>query len=115
VEVAQLTLHVVEAANLLGESALEGGRLGIELASSVLAAPLQYVRAAHISEVHDAELSKRRDDLAANLVRDVELGQGHVRRAEHGVLLGCHGGGRETSRPAEACLSRGAGGARAAR
>jgi hypothetical protein len=33
----------------------------------------------HVSEVHDAELSKRRDDLAANLVGNVELGQGHVR------------------------------------
>lgn len=44
VEVAQLTLHVVEAANLLREGALEGGRLGVELASSVPAAPLQCVR-----------------------------------------------------------------------
>jgi hypothetical protein len=60
---------------------------------------------AYISEVHDAELSKRRDDLATDLVGDVELGQGHVRRAEHGILLRCHGGGKETSRPERlACL-----------
>ena len=48
---------------------------------------------AHISEVHDTKLSKARNDLTANLVGNVQLGQGHVRRAEHGVLAGRHGGG----------------------
>jgi len=47
----------------------------------------------HISEIHDSELAEARHDLAANLVGDVKLSQGHVRRAEHGVLGGHHGGG----------------------
>lgn len=65
----------------------------------------------HISEIHDPKLSKGRDNLVANLVGDVKLGQGHVRGAEHGVLGGRHDGGSRDKTWTVACLSRGVMGA----
>lgn len=61
----------------------------------------------HISKIHDTQLSKARHDLAAYLVGNVQLGQGHVRRAEHGVLGGRHDGGSRDKTWGKACLSRG--------
>ena len=58
----------------------------------------------HISEIHYSKLSKRRDDFATYLVGDVELRQGHVRRAEHGILGGRHDG-RSTDKRSE-CIRR---------
>ena len=47
----------------------------------------------YVSKIHDAELAQRRDDFAADLVGNVELGQAHVRRAEQRVLYWRHSGG----------------------
>ena len=44
----------------------------------------------YITEVHDAQLSECADDLSSDLVGDIELGQGHVRRAEQRILMGSH-------------------------
>ena len=48
-------------------------------------------RRTYITEIHDTHLTKRTDNLTANLVGNVELGQGHVRRAEQGLALTHHG------------------------
>lgn len=50
----------------------------------------------YIAKVHDAERSQSGNNLASDFVGDVELRQGHVRRAEHGVLLGRHAGSAGT-------------------
>jgi hypothetical protein len=106
----ELSLDIIEAADLLCEGTLEGGRLRVELHHSV-SLPVHRVsppklpaqlRAAlwrtYVSKVHGSKLSKCGHDLAANLVGDVQLRQGHVRRAEHGVLWGRHyGSSRDTS------------------
>lgn len=47
----------------------------------------------YVSEVHDAQLSERTDNISSNLVGNVELRQGHIRRAEQRVLWRRHGGG----------------------
>ena len=47
----------------------------------------------YISELHDTQLSEGGNDLAANLVGHIELGQGHVRRAEKRILFGRHDAG----------------------
>lgn len=38
----------------------------------------------------ESQLAKSRDDLASNLVGDIELDHAHVRRAEGSVLSGSH-------------------------
>ena len=55
----------------------------------------------HISKLHDTQLSEGRDDLAANLIRYIELGQGHVLRPEQRFLVGRH-----LDRPLNACYER---------
>lgn len=57
--------------------------------------------AAHIPEVHISQLPQCTDNLSSNLVRDVELRQTHLRRAEEGIFLRHPGGGPE------GCTSRG--------
>lgn len=49
--------------------------------------------ATHITKVHDPQLSESAYHLAAYLVGDIELRQGHVRRAEQRILLRRHIGG----------------------
>ena len=64
----KLALDIVEAADVLGESPLEGAELAVEVA-----------------ELDEAELAEGIDDFAANFIRDVELGHAHFRRAERRV------------------------------
>lgn len=40
----------------------------------------------YVSKLHLADLTQRTDNLPANLICNVKLGQGHVRRAEKSVL-----------------------------
>jgi hypothetical protein len=91
-EVVELAFDVVEAAILLGEGSLEGGCLWVQLRIVSLCTlhPSSALGASHISELHDTQLSQGRNDLAANLVGHVELGQRHVRRAEKRILFACH-------------------------
>lgn len=44
----------------------------------------------YISKLHLPYLSQSTDYLTSNLVGDVKLGQGHVRRAEQGILGNAH-------------------------
>ena len=55
-------------------------------------------RHAYIAELDFTNLSQRTDDLSAYLVCDIELGKGHVRRAEQGILGDPHGAGWLMSR-----------------
>jgi hypothetical protein len=48
----------------------------------------------HIAEVHDPKLAETAHDFAAYLVGDVQLRQGHVRRAEQRVLVWRHAEGK---------------------
>lgn len=55
-----------------------------------------HLKQTHISKLHYPDLPKSTDNLPADLICDVELGQAHVRRAEHRVLRRRH---RGTARP----------------
>lgn len=96
----KLSFYIVESSDLLCEGTLECGGLRVQLQTIHVSEPILLalevleVRAdsTYISEVHDTKLPQRRDNLAANLISDVELGQGHVRRAEQRILLGRHDG-----------------------
>jgi hypothetical protein len=80
-----------------------------QIASSSFAKLAKLTKTTYIPEVHDTELSESRYDLAADLVGDVELGQGHVRRAEHGVLggRGRHDGQKGHGAPVDGNVSLG--------
>ena len=56
----------------------------------------------YISELHDTQLSEGGNDLAANLVGHIELGQRHVRRAEKRILFGRHVAGASLGQAGEA-------------
>ncbi len=58
----------------------------------------------HISKLNLPDLPKSADDFPAYFIGDVELGQGHVRRAEEGVLGDRHGEGKGLSFPGRAGL-----------
>lgn len=60
------------------------------------------VSVSYISELHDTQLSQGRNDLAANLVGHIELGQRHVRRAEKRVLFARHDAGASLDTAGEA-------------
>ena len=51
----------------------------------------------HITEIHHAQFTQRTDNLASNFIRNVQLRQRHVRRAEQRILGGRHGGGDDDS------------------
>ena len=95
----QLPLDIVESPDLLGEGALKGRGVGVEL-SRRGSAQTHGCRwkwggrptTTHISELHLADLAQGTDNLTANLGGDVQLGQGHVRRAEQRIPLGRHDG-----------------------
>ena len=83
-EVAELPLDVLESTDLLGEGALEGGGVGVEVA-----------------ELHDAQFAEGGDNFAADFGGDVELAERHVGAAEEGVGVG-HAGrwlGGDRGRP----------------
>ncbi len=84
-EVPKLTLDIVKAADLFSESALEGGRLGIEVA-----------------ELDDAEFTECCYDGAADIVGDVELGEAHGGGAEEGIFGGHAGRDEAGSETAQA-------------
>jgi hypothetical protein len=44
----------------------------------------------HIAKVHDPKLAETAHDLTADFVSDVQLRQGHIRRAEQRVLVRRH-------------------------
>ena len=44
----------------------------------------------HISKLDLSQLSKSTDNLTTDFVGNVELCQGHVRRAEQGIFVGTH-------------------------
>ena len=69
----------------------------------------------HIPELNFSQLTQSADDFTSDLGGDVELGQGHVRGAEHGVLVGRHDGGSGDKTSGEVCLSRNSMGAGYAR
>ena len=48
------------------------------------------LKTTHISKLDLSQLSKSTDNLATDLVGNVELCQGHVRRAEQGIFVGTH-------------------------
>ena len=50
----------------------------------------------YIPELHLANLTQGTHNLPANFIRNVELGQGHVRRAEESVLRDPHRRGSST-------------------
>jgi hypothetical protein len=104
----QLALYVVEAADLLREGALEGGRLGVELANRLVSAQSHVYpsQKTYVAEIHASELAQCRNDLAANLIGNVQLRQGHVRRAEHGVLWWRHRGSSRDRSSGEVRVSR---------
>ena len=56
----------------------------------------------YISELHNTQLSEGGNDLAANLVGHIELGQRHVRRAEKRILFGRHVAGTSLEQAGEA-------------
>lgn len=53
----------------------------------------QIDRLTYVSKLNFTQLSQRTHDFSTDLVGDVKLRQGHVRRAEEGILLGRHDGG----------------------
>ena len=56
----------------------------------------------YISELDLANLTQSTDDFPTNFICDVELGQGHVRRPEEGVLGDRHGCGHDLVCPPRA-------------
>lgn len=48
----------------------------------------------HISKLDLADISESADNFSPYFIGNVELGQGHVRRAEEGVLWNRHGEGK---------------------
>lgn len=62
---------------------------------------------AYISKVDDAKLSERTDGITTDLVGNVELDQGHVRRAKHGILGSCHAERDRTWSPGVAACTLG--------
>lgn len=55
----------------------------------------------HITEIHHAQFTQRTDNLASSFIRNVQLCQRHVRRAEQRILGGRHGGGDDDSEASE--------------
>ena len=53
----------------------------------------------HISELNLSNFPKSTNNFPSNLIGNVELGQGHVRRAEKRILRNRHGEGRRPSFP----------------
>lgn len=47
-------------------------------------------RATYISKIHGSKLAQSADNLASDFIGDIELRQGHVRRAEQGILWWRH-------------------------
>lgn len=61
----------------------------------------------YISELNLANLSQSVNDLAAYLVRNIQLNHTHVRRAKHGILRGSHSGDKlQLPRPQTKMLER---------
>lgn len=81
-EVVELALHIVKAADLLGKCSLEGSRFAVELLTDAALVMSLIARGrwlTHISEAHYTQLAQCTDNLTAYLVGDVQLRQGHVR------------------------------------
>lgn len=83
-EVAELSLNIVQATDFLGEGPLESVRVRVQLLQS--ASSHQAFCITYVAELNLADFTQCTDDLSSDLVGDVELGQAHLRRAEEGVL-----------------------------